>query len=169
MVVRVRFRNPWTDLQFRMGNALRSPGGRWPIPFWTGFAGLYACAALGAGLASADSNASTVIDTCVGERLSAAGVTPVALVDDAGFLRRVTLDLAGRIPTSAESREFAVLAAPDKRTQPVDQLLASAASALPLRNELELLLLSRLERGAAKDEEAEGSLDRVGGLHSPCR
>src|SRR6188474_3091889 len=35
-----------------------------------------------------------------------AGVTPAEAVDDATFLRRAFLDLQGRIPTVAQTREF---------------------------------------------------------------
>jgi len=47
--------------------------------------------------------------------------------DDAEFLRRVCLDLAGKIPTAAEARDFLDDPAPDKRERVVDSLLASPA------------------------------------------
>lgn len=51
---------------------------------------------------------------------------PVAeVVDDAGFLRRVYLDLAGRIPSVGEIREFLADSRPDKRAAVIDRLLAS--------------------------------------------
>lgn len=43
---------------------------------------------------------------------------------DAEFLRRVTLDLAGRIPTAAEQRTFAAAPAAVRRAELVDRLLA---------------------------------------------
>ncbi|WP_020468793.1 DUF1549 and DUF1553 domain-containing protein [Zavarzinella formosa] len=54
-----------------------------------------------------------------------AGVEPSAMTDDATFLRRVSLDLIGRIPTVAESREFLADSRPDKRSRLVDNLLDS--------------------------------------------
>lgn len=55
---------------------------------------------------------------------ASAGETPLApAADDAEFLRRVYLDLAGRIPTAAETREFLAADAPDKRQQWIDRLL----------------------------------------------
>jgi hypothetical protein len=129
-----------------MPRAIPPPGSRCSVPFWAGLASVYACTAFGADLPPADTNASTVIDTCIAERHSAAGVTPAPVIDDGAFLRRVTLDLAGRIPTSAETREFVAMLAADKRTQLVDQLLASADFAFHQRNELDLLLLARIER-----------------------
>jgi hypothetical protein len=45
--------------------------------------------------------------------------------DDAEFLRRVTLDLTGTIPTEAETVAFLADASPDKRRDVVDRLLAT--------------------------------------------
>jgi hypothetical protein len=54
-----------------------------------------------------------------------AGVKPAPPASDGAFLRRVTLDLAGRIPTLAEAHAFLADAAADKRARLVDRLLAS--------------------------------------------
>src|SRR5262249_32655219 len=43
------------------------------------------------------------------------GITPSAPAADAEFLRRVYLDLAGRIPTVAEARAFLADQRPDRR------------------------------------------------------
>lgn len=51
---------------------------------------------------------------------------PVAQADDSEFLRRVTLDLTGRIPTIRQTREFLDSRDPDKRRKLVDELLASS-------------------------------------------
>ncbi|MGH7130199.1 MAG: DUF1549 domain-containing protein, partial [Planctomycetaceae bacterium] len=53
---------------------------------------------------------------------SAAGLS-VESCDDATFLRRVYLDLVGRIPSVAEVRDFLTDSAPDKRAKLVDRLL----------------------------------------------
>jgi hypothetical protein len=45
------------------------------------------------------------------------------LVDDKTFLRRVSVDLNGRIPTESEIKEFLALPAETRRTQWVDKLL----------------------------------------------
>ena len=47
-----------------------------------------------------------------------------AQVDELGFLRRVTVDLIGRIPTSDEIDEYLSLPAGERRAQVVDRLLA---------------------------------------------
>ncbi|MDA0284174.1 MAG: DUF1549 domain-containing protein [Planctomycetota bacterium] len=48
-----------------------------------------------------------------------------AVVDDLAFLRRVSLDLTGRIPSVVVAREFLADSSPDKRTRVVDRLIAS--------------------------------------------
>ena len=65
------------------------------------------------------------IDTLVFAKLSVLGMPPSGLCDDATFLRRVTLDLAGRLPTLAETEAFSADASADKRDALIDRLLAS--------------------------------------------
>jgi len=55
------------------------------------------------------------------ERLAPAGIKS----DDAEFIRRVTLDLHGIIPSTEEAQAFLDDKSPDKRTKLVDRLLAS--------------------------------------------
>jgi hypothetical protein len=52
-----------------------------------------------------------------------AGVTPAPVADDAEFVRRVYLDLAGRVPSVAEARQFLDDRRPDKRARLVEKLL----------------------------------------------
>lgn len=66
------------------------------------------------------------IDRNVANHLRALGVPPSELADDATFLRRVTLDLVGRLPEPAEIRRFVKDQSPDKRAKVVDTLLADA-------------------------------------------
>ena len=65
------------------------------------------------------------IDRLVVEKWKKLGLKPSPLVDDAMFLRRVTLDLCGRLPTSDEVRTFLNDATPTKRDAAVDRLLES--------------------------------------------
>jgi hypothetical protein len=53
----------------------------------------------------------------------AAGVTPAAASDDAEFLRRVYLDLAGRIPSVTEARQFLADKDKDSRRRLIERLL----------------------------------------------
>ena len=69
---------------------------------------------------------------------------PSAPADDAEFLRRVFLDFAGRIPTSAEARAFLADAAPDRRTRLVDRLLAAPEYASRMADAFHVLLMERL-------------------------
>jgi hypothetical protein len=53
------------------------------------------------------------------------GLAPSPPASDATFLRRVTIDLCGRLPTAAETNAFLADAAANKREALVDRLLAS--------------------------------------------
>jgi hypothetical protein len=65
------------------------------------------------------------IDELIAARWAEKGVTPAPLADDAEFMRRVYLDLAGRIPLVSEARDFLDDRSPDKRRRLVDDLLNS--------------------------------------------
>jgi Protein of unknown function (DUF1553)/Protein of unknown function (DUF1549) len=57
-------------------------------------------------------------------------VRPPAVADDQTFLRRVTLDLTGKLPDPDALRRFAADTSPDKRAKVVDQLLQTDAYAV---------------------------------------
>ncbi len=63
------------------------------------------------------------------EGWSKAGVEPAPIADDATYLRRVTLDITGRIPTPDAVQQFIGSAAQDKRRTLVEALLHSEAYA----------------------------------------
>src|SRR6266542_3076147 len=52
--------------------------------------------------------------------MQAQGVQPADLTSDWEFIRRVTLDLTGRIPTPSRVLSFAADTAPDKRAKLID-------------------------------------------------
>ncbi len=85
--------------------------------------------------ASADGRADAVgklaarIDALVEAGWKAKGVPPAPRSDDAAFLRRAWLDLAGHIPPLTEVRDFLDDESPDKRRQMVARLLRSDAYA----------------------------------------
>ena len=63
------------------------------------------------------------IDALAWDKLERLGIEPSPLSDDATFLRRVSLDTIGTLPTSEEVRRFLDDTAPDKRSRLIDQLL----------------------------------------------
>jgi hypothetical protein len=80
------------------------------------------------------------IDRLVEEDLAAHGEKPNPPLDDAGFVRRVFLDILGRIPTERELSDFLESSSSDRREALIDRLLASPASSSPLFNWLADLL-----------------------------
>jgi Protein of unknown function (DUF1553)/Protein of unknown function (DUF1549) len=69
------------------------------------------------------------IDKHVFAKLRTLGLPPSPVCDDATFLRRVTIDIAGRLPTAEEAEAFPADTNPDKRSALVDRLLAGAGYA----------------------------------------
>ena len=68
-----------------------------------------------------------IIDRYIFEKIAQAGIAVAPPTTDIEFLRRVTLDLTGRIPTANAVQAFAADPAVDKRARLVDQLLAQSA------------------------------------------
>ena len=66
-----------------------------------------------------------VVDHYIDALLTKDKVTAVKQADDATLIRRLTLDLAGRIPTVAEAQAFVNSTSPTKRAELVDRLLGS--------------------------------------------
>ncbi|MEZ5399861.1 MAG: DUF1549 domain-containing protein [Bryobacteraceae bacterium] len=67
------------------------------------------------------------IDTHIFAKLQRDRIAPAPLSSDGEFLRRVSLDLTGRIPTAQQVRDFIADTNPAKRDKLIDQLLASEA------------------------------------------
>jgi hypothetical protein len=65
------------------------------------------------------------IDQHVERFLNSAKLKPVALCTDTEFLRRIYLDLTGRVPTADQALQFLDNSAADKRAKLIDTLLAS--------------------------------------------
>jgi len=65
------------------------------------------------------------IDDAVFKQWQKLGLPPSAVCDDATFLRRATIDLAGRLPTLDETQTYRADTSADKREKLVDRLLAS--------------------------------------------
>ncbi len=63
------------------------------------------------------------VDGLVGKKLAKLNIAASGLCDDSEFLRRITLDLNGSLPTSEEVRSFLADKATDKRAKRVEELL----------------------------------------------
>ena len=61
------------------------------------------------------------IDDTVFKQWTKLGLPPSEVCDDPTFLRRVTIDLAGRLPTLEETQEYLNDKAADKRDKLVDR------------------------------------------------
>jgi len=66
------------------------------------------------------------IDENIFSKLSLLGLPPSELCDDATFLRRVTIDIVGRLPTTEENSAFTQSTDPEKRSKKIDSLLDSS-------------------------------------------
>ncbi|HEY3234956.1 MAG TPA: DUF1549 domain-containing protein, partial [Polyangiaceae bacterium] len=65
------------------------------------------------------------IDYYIFSTLQQKGIAPAPLTTDAEFLRRVTIDLTGRIPTLDQVQQFVADTDPQKRSKAIDRLLDS--------------------------------------------
>lgn len=92
----------------------------------------------------------TFIDERVFAKLTALGLPPSPLADDATFLRRVTIDIAGRLPRLDETQQFLADANAHKRAQWIDRLLASPDYAEYFANKWNAIL--RNKRRAETDK-----------------
>lgn len=91
---------------------------------------------------------SNFVDELVFQNLKEIGVPPSPVSDDATFLRRVTLDIAGRFPTIEEAAAFAADTNADKRDRVIDALLDSPDYADYFANKWATLLKNRRESKA---------------------
>lgn len=103
-----------------------------------------------ADLLPADRPLPEVVDFYLDAKLSEAGVKPAAATEDAGLIRRLTLDLIGRIPTEAEMRAYVESTAPEKQVELINRLMASPAYARHQANELDAMLMAGT-RGSLRD------------------
>jgi hypothetical protein len=103
------------------------------------------------GVAVADSMlppARNFIDEHVFRKLKDVGLPPSQVADDATFLRRVTVDIAGRLPTPQETEAFLASKEPDKRDRWIDALLDTPDYADYFANKWTALLRNKRTRPA---------------------
>ncbi|HTU23443.1 MAG TPA: DUF1549 and DUF1553 domain-containing protein [Gemmataceae bacterium] len=81
------------------------------------------------------------IDHNIAHRWGEAKIEPAPSADDAEYLRRVYLDLAGRIPSVEEARTFLADRRPDKRARLVEQILGGSRYVAHFTNVWRMLLL----------------------------
>src|SRR5690606_23377063 len=107
-----------------------------------GWAGTFALTlAMGAGGAALGSEPlHRRIDRLVESHLTA---EPAATATDAEFLRRISLDLNGRIPTAEEARAFLDDPSPYKRARLIDRLLDAPAYARRMAEFFDLMMMER--------------------------
>lgn len=90
--------------------------------------------------------ATNAVDVAVIEQLRRLNIPMSELCDDPTFLRRATLDLAGRLPTLDEVRSFLADTTNDKRDAVIDRLLASEDYADNFANKWMLILRNRRDK-----------------------
>ena len=91
------------------------------------------------------------IDTWILEAWERGGVTPASGIDDRGWVRRATLDLAGRIPTRSEVEGFLAMPRESRRERWVEGLLASEEYAVRMRELWDVFLMGRTQREAQEN------------------
>ena len=83
-----------------------------------------------------------VVDHYLDVRLAQEGLRPAPSADDATLIRRLTLDLNGRIPTTAETGLYVESTEPDKRAKLVDRLMASPGFVRHQADNFEAMLMA---------------------------
>ena len=83
------------------------------------------------------------VDELVFSNLKSLGIPPSPVCDDATFLRRVTLDIGGRLPTEEEANAFLASKDEGKRDAVIDDLLRSPDYADFFANKWTALLKNR--------------------------
>ncbi|HND54683.1 MAG TPA: DUF1549 domain-containing protein, partial [Pirellulaceae bacterium] len=83
------------------------------------------------------------IDEQVFANLKELGIPPSPVCDDSTFLRRVTLDICGRLPTEEEAKAFLSSTDPNKRDLVIDDLLRTPDYADFFANKWTALLKNR--------------------------
>jgi hypothetical protein len=88
-----------------------------------------------------------VVDEFVFKKLRSLGIPPSQPCDDAVYLRRVTLDLVGRLPTLSETEDFLSDSDAEQRDRLIERLLASEQYAEFFAGKWNTILKNRRDRG----------------------
>ncbi len=87
------------------------------------------------------------IDTLVFNRLKQLGIPPAPLCDDLTFIRRVSVDITGRLPAREEIELFKADTAPNKRDLLIDRLVDSPGYADYFANKWASVLRNKRRNG----------------------
>ncbi|WP_437223148.1 DUF1549 and DUF1553 domain-containing protein [Planctomicrobium sp. SH661] len=85
------------------------------------------------------------VDELIFANLKEIGIPPSPVCDDSTFLRRVSLDIAGHLPTIDETRTFLADPDPEKRDKLIESLLNSPSYADYFANKWSALLKNKRE------------------------
>lgn len=91
-----------------------------------------------------------LVDEAVFAKLTLLGIPPSDPCDDATFLRRVSIDVAGTLPTAGDVQAFLADGDPGKRARLVDQLLDSPEYADLFANKWNMILRNKRRSEADK-------------------
>ena len=91
--------------------------------------------------------AKNFVDELVFAKLKTVGMPPSELCDDATFIRRAALDIAGRLPTAEETAKFLADTNAARRDKWIDQLLDSTEHAEYFANKWSALLRNKRTDG----------------------
>src|SRR6185503_8484619 len=83
------------------------------------------------------------IDDAVFAKLQVLGIPPSPVSDDGTFMRRVSIDITGTLPTSVEVQQFVADTDPNKRDRLIDRLLDTTAYADYFSNKWNMVLRNK--------------------------
>jgi len=101
------------------------------------------------------------VDGAVFDKLRLLGIPPSEASDDATFLRRVSLDITGALPSDVKVREFQANTDADKRNVLIDELLDTTAYADNFANKWNFILRNK------KSDETHSSRKYDSGFFCP--
>ena len=104
----------------------------------------------------ADASLSQAIDGFIQQEWRRRAIQPAPRCDDRTFVRRIYLDLVGRIPTLAETDAFQQNSSPDKRTELVDRLMAGVEYARHFSEVFDVVFMERQGPGAEDRRAGQG-------------
>jgi Protein of unknown function (DUF1549)/Protein of unknown function (DUF1553) len=103
-----------------------------------------------ADLLAADRPIGEAIDHYLDQALAKERAKPAPAADDATIVRRLMLDLVGRIPTAAEAQAYIESTAPDKQLRLIDRLLTTPGFVRHQATELDTMLTAG-EKGSLRE------------------